>query len=147
MVKIEDFDFPEDLLYFAGATDSLWLKKEEGKIRLGLTTLGTYAAGKIKFIRLRPAGKTVKAGRSIGTLESGKWTGAVKSPISGTLVEINEELKSNPGILNNDPYGEGWIAVLDPTNLDAEIGELQGTDGLEEWAKKEVVAKKALKGE
>lgn len=146
MVKVDEFDFPDDLRYFSSETDSLWLKDEGGKIKLGITELGAFAAGKIKFIRLRPAGKTVKTGRSIGTLESGKWTGAVKAPVGGTIVEVNEALKENPAILNEDPFGAGWIAVLEPSDM-SEFTALQGADGLEAWAQAEVAAKKALKGD
>lgn len=146
MVKVDEFDFPDDLRYFGSETDSLWLKNEGGKIRLGITELGAFAAGKIKFIRLRPAGKDVKSGRSIGTLESGKWTGAVKAPVGGVISEINEDLKDNPALLNDDPYGKGWIAVIDPEDI-SEFNALVGGDGLEAWAKSEVAAKKAMKGE
>ncbi len=138
MVKVEGFDFPDDLYY---TDDQLWVKKENGKVRLGLTAFGAELAGKIKFVRLRPAGKAVKAGKSIGTMESGKWTGPIKTPFTGTLVEVNENLKTNPGLLNDDPYGEGWIAVIEPTDFDSEVGELQGADGLEAWAKKQIEEK------
>jgi glycine cleavage system H protein len=147
MVEVDGFNFPDNLYYFSGTTDSNWIKVENGKVRIGLTTLGTYAAGKIKFIRLRPPGKAVEAGRSIGTLESGKWTGAVKAPVTGTVVEINESLKDNPSLLNDDPYGKGWIAVIEASNLDAELKALQGSNGLAAWAAKEVSEKKAMKGE
>lgn len=146
MVKADEFDFPDDLRYFSSETDSIWLKEENGKIRLGITTLGAFAAGKIKFIRLRPAGKAVKSGRSIGTLESGKWTGAVKCPVGGTIVEANDELKGNPSILNDDPYGKGWIVVIEPDDM-AEFEALQGADGLQAWAETEVAEKKAMKGD
>jgi len=147
MVTVDGFDFPEDLFYLGGGTDQLWIKTENGKVRIGMTPLGTYAAGKIKFIRLRPPGKEVKAGRSVGTLESGKWTGAVKSPVTGTIIETNEDLKANPGLLNDDPFGKGWIALIEANNWDGEVGALQGINGLEAWAKTEVKEKKALKGE
>ncbi len=119
------------------------MKKEDGKVRLGFTTFGMDLAGKIKFVRLRPAGKDIKAGRSIGTLESGKWTGPVKSPVSGTISEVNDALKDTPGLLNDDPYGAGWIAVIEPEDLDGEIGALQGANGLEAWVKKDYAEKKA----
>ncbi len=140
MVTHEGFDFPEDLYY---TDDLIWLKKENGNVRLGMATFGVDLAGKIKFVRLRPPGKAIAAGRSIGTLESGKWTGPVKAPISGTIAEVNEELKENPGLLNEDPYGKGWIAVITPDNLDGEIGSLQGADGLEDWIKAQFAEKKA----
>jgi len=140
MVTHEGFDFPDDLYY---TDDLIWMKKENGNVRLGMATFGVDLAGKIKFVRLRPPGKAIAAGRSIGTLESGKWTGPVKAPISGTIAEVNEELKENPGLLNEDPYGKGWIAVITPDNLDGEIGNLQGADGLEDWIKAQFAEKKA----
>lgn len=140
MVTHEGFDFPDDLYY---TDDLIWLKKENGNVRLGMATFGVDLAGKIKFVRLRPPGKAIAAGRSIGTLESGKWTGPVKAPISGTIAEVNEELKENPGLLNEDPYGKGWIAVITPDNLDGEIGSLQSADGLEDWIKAQFAEKKA----
>jgi glycine cleavage system H protein len=146
MVKVDEFDFPDDLRYYATDTDSLWLKDEGGKIRLGITELGAYAAGKIKFIRLRPAGKAVKTGRSIGTLESGKWTGAVKAPVGGTIAEVNDGLKDNPALLNDDPYGNGWIALIEPDDI-SEFNALVGGGDIEAWAKEEVAAKKAMKGD
>ena len=146
MVKVDEFDFPDDLRYYATDTDSLWLKDEGGKIRLGITELGAFAAGKIKFIRLRPAGKAVKTGRSIGTLESGKWTGAVKAPVGGTIAEVNDGLKDNPALLNDDPYGNGWIALIEPDDI-SEFNALVGGGDIEAWAKEEVAAKKAMKGE
>lgn len=139
MVTHEGFDFPDDLFY---TEDQIWVKKENGKVRLGFTTFGMDLAGKIKFVRLRPAGKQIAAGRSIGTLESGKWTGPVKAPVGGVIAEVNDALKDKPGILNEDPYGAGWIAVLEPDNLDGDIATLQGAAGLDEWVKKEFAEKK-----
>jgi len=140
MVTHEGFDFPDDLYY---NEDLIWLKKENGNVRIGMATFGVDLAGKIKFVRLRPAGKAIAAGRSIGTMESGKWTGPVKAPVGGTITEVNEELKDNPGLLNDDPYGKGWIAVLTPDNLEADLANLQGADGLADWVAKQYAEKKA----
>ena len=140
MVTHEGFDFPDDLYY---TDDLIWMKKENGNVRLGMASFGVDLAGKIKFVRLRPPGKEIAAGRSIGTMESGKWTGPVKAPVSGTITEVNEELKDNPGLLNDDPYGKGWIAVIAPTNLDGEIGALQGASGLADWVAAQFAEKKA----
>ncbi len=140
LVKYEGFDFPDSLYY---TTDQLWLKKEDGNnVRIGFTTFGMDLAGKIKFVRLRPAGAKIEAGKSIGTLESGKWTGPVKAPVGGTLKTINDELKTNPGLLNQDPYGKGWVAIIEATNLAAELKTLQGASGLDAWVKKEFAEKK-----
>ncbi|RLI56774.1 MAG: glycine cleavage system protein H [Candidatus Thorarchaeota archaeon] len=140
MVTHEGFEFPDDLYY---TDDLIWMKKEGDTVRIGMASFGVDLAGKIKFVRLRPPGKTISAGRSIGTLESGKWTGPVKAPVGGEIVEVNEALKENPGLLNEDPYGKGWIAVLKPDNLDADIASLQGADGLAEWVAAQFAEKKA----
>ncbi len=139
MVKYEGFDFPDDLYY---AEDQIWVKREGSKVRIGFTSFGMDLAGKIKFVRLRPAGKEVEVGRSIGTLESGKWTGPVKAPVSGMLIEVNDALKDNPSLLNSDPYGAGWIAVIEPKDIEGELGKLVSGDKIEAWAKKEFAEKK-----
>ena len=69
MVTHEGFEFPDDLYY---NEDLIWLKKENDKVRIGMASFGVDLAGKIKFVRLRPAGKAIAAGRSIGTMEFGK---------------------------------------------------------------------------
>ncbi len=140
MVTHEGFEFPDDLYY---NEDLIWLKKEGEQVRIGMASFGVDLAGKIKFVRLRPPGKEIAAGRSIGTMESGKWTGPVKAPVGGTITEINEGLKDNPGLLNDDPYGAGWIAVIKPDNLDADLGALQGPNGLADWVAKQYAEKKA----
>ncbi|MGY5873152.1 MAG: glycine cleavage system protein H [Candidatus Thorarchaeota archaeon] len=140
MVTHEGFDFPDDM-YFN--EDLIWLKKENGNVKIGMASLGVDLAGKIKFVRLRPAGKVIAAGRSIGTMESGKWTGPVKAPVGGTISEVNEALKDNPGLLNDDPYGAGWIAIITPDNLDADLGNLQGADGLADWVAAQYAEKKS----
>jgi len=139
MVSYQGFDFPDDLYYTA---DQVWVKMEAGKAKIGFTKFGMDLAGKIKFVRLRPAGKDVEVGRSIGTLESGKWTGPVKAPLSGLLEQVNDVLKDNPGLLNEDPYGKGWIAVIKPSKLDAELKLLQGKTGLDAWVKAQYAEKK-----
>jgi glycine cleavage system H protein len=140
MVTHEGFEFPDDLYY---TDDLIWLKKENGNVRIGMAALGVDLAGKIKFVRLRPAGKSIAAGRSIGTMESGKWTGPVKAPVGGTITEVNDALKDNPSLLNDDPFGAGWIAVLTPDNLDSDLANLQGADGLADWVAKQYAEKKS----
>ncbi len=139
MVKYEGFDFPDNLYY---AEDQIWVKREDSRVRIGFTAFGMDLAGKIKFVRLRPAGKEVEAGRSIGTLESGKWTGPVKAPVSGMLVAVNDALKDNPGLLNSDPYGAGWIAIIEPKDIESELSRLVSGNKIEEWVKKEFAEKK-----
>jgi len=92
-------------------------------------------------IKTRPAGRTVKAGKTLGSIESGKWVGSLKMPLTGTLEEINPRLSDSPSLINDSPYGEGWVALIEPDDLDAELETLiPGTDkdALEAWLKEEI---------
>nr|MDO8045183.1 glycine cleavage system protein H [Candidatus Baldrarchaeota archaeon] len=138
MVKIEGYEFPDDFYYHP---DHMWAKVEDGKVRVGYNDWAQSAAGKILFIRTKKVGQPVKQGKTLGTIESGKWVGPLKSPVSGKIVELNEEVQKNPSLINEDPYGKGWIAVIEPTNLEEELKNLiPGSDHakLEEWLKKEM---------
>ena len=138
MVKIEGHEFPDDLYFHP---DHMWAKIEGDKVRVGYNAWAADAAGKLVSIKTRPAGKPVKAGKTLGSVESGKWVGSLKVPVSGTIVEINPAIGNNPGIINDDPYGSGWVALIEPSDLDAELGALiKGSDKgkLEAWLKEEI---------
>ncbi len=137
MVKIEGNDFPEDIYYHR---EHMWVKIEDNKARVGYNDWAQEAAGKLVNLNTRKAGRKVKAGKTLGTVESGKWVGPLRAPVTGEIVELNQEVLKTPSIINDDPYGKGWIAVIDVENLDAEIGELiKGSDkeALESWLKEE----------
>jgi glycine cleavage system H protein len=115
MVRILDrFEFPEGLYY---SRDHLWAKREDGTVRVGATDMAQQAAGSLLFVRVMPKGRQVESGKPLGTVETGKWVGPLKSSLSGTIVEVNEALKTQPKLLNQDPYGNGWLAVLQPSRL------------------------------
>ncbi len=78
----------------------------------------------------------MKKGKSAGTVESGKWVGPVTAPVNGTVVEVNPALKSRPGLLNSDPYGEGWFLKLKPENWEADSADLvTGAAGIAAYQK------------
>jgi glycine cleavage system H protein len=136
MAKILDrFEFPKGLYYSA---DHLWAKKEDGSVRVGATDMAQQAAGPLLFVRIMPKGRQVESGKPLGTIETGKWVGPLKSPLSGTIVEVNEALKTQPKLLNEDPYGKGWLVVLQPSKLDDELKNLMtDPDQLEKFAEAE----------
>ncbi|MGD2141969.1 MAG: glycine cleavage system protein GcvH [Candidatus Bathyarchaeota archaeon] len=137
MSKIEGNEFPEDLYYH---NDHMWLKVEGDKVRMGYNDWAQEAAGKLVNLSTRKVGRKVKAGKTLGTVESGKWVGPLRSPVSGEILEINKDVLKAPSIINEDPYGRGWIAVVSPSDLDSELGELiEGSDRekLEAWLKSE----------
>ena len=139
MTKIDGNEFPEDIYYH---TDHMWVKVEDGKVRVGYNDWAQEAAGNLVNLNTRKVGRSVNAGKTLGTVESGKWVGPLRAPISGLIIELNEEVLKNPSLINEDPYGKGWIAVIETNNLEAELDALiKGSDKetLEDWLKSEKI--------
>jgi glycine cleavage system H protein len=120
-MMIDGNEFPEDLYYHK---DHMWLRVEGDKVKVGYNAWAADAAGKLVSIKTRPAGRSVKAGKTLGSIESGKWVGSLKVPVTGAIVEINPGLRDKPDLINDSPYGTGWVAIIEPSNLDAELAEL-----------------------
>ncbi|MHA1229023.1 MAG: glycine cleavage system protein H [Candidatus Helarchaeota archaeon] len=137
MVKIGDYELPDDLYYHEKHT---WAKVEGEKVRVGIDAIGLAIAGKIVFIRMKKLGKEIAAGKSLGTAEAGKGVIPITAPITGEIIELNPEVdKRNTKLLNEDPYGAGWIAILKPTgNLEEELKQLISGDKIKEWGEEEL---------
>ena len=113
MINIEQYIFPDNLLYVTGEPGHLWIKKiSDTEVILGVDDYVSKKAGDIEYVRTMKLEKRVKKDQVIGTYESGKWIGQLKSPFDGVIIEKNEKLKDEPNLLNTDPYGEGWILSL-----------------------------------
>jgi glycine cleavage system H protein len=104
---------PEDLRY---TSDHEWARLEDGKVRIGITDYAQDALGDVVFVQLPEPGSTVESGSTFGEVESTKSVSDVYAPLSGTVVEVNTELADAPQRLNEDPYGEGWICVIEPSD-------------------------------
>jgi glycine cleavage system H protein len=102
---------PEDLRY---TPDHEWAREEPGGVRIGITDYAQDALGDIVFVQLPEPGAHVSAGDAFAEVESTKSVSDVFAPLSGTVSEINQELVDAPQRLNDDPYGEGWICVIQP---------------------------------
>jgi glycine cleavage system H protein len=137
MVKVNGYELPDNLNYHEKHT---WANVEGDLVRVGIDEIGLAIAGKIVFIRMKKEGREVKAGKSIGTAEAGKGVIPITAPITGEIVELNSKIgKRETTLLNDDPYGEGWVALLKPTDdLNAELSQLISGDKLEPWAKEEL---------
>ena len=101
---------PEDLRY---SSDHEWVKVEDGKARVGITDYAQDALGDVVFVDLPEVGTAAAAGASISEVESTKSVSDIYAPVSGTISDVNAELADAPERLNEDPYGEGWICVID----------------------------------
>ncbi|MGH9077624.1 MAG: glycine cleavage system protein GcvH [Acidimicrobiales bacterium] len=104
---------PDDLRY---TPDHEWARLEDGKVRIGITDYAQDALGDVVFVQLPEPGAQVEAGQSCSEVESTKSVSDVLAPVAGRVVEINAELTDSPQRLNEDPYGDGWICVIEPTS-------------------------------
>ena len=132
MVKVDNYEVPEGLYY---SNDFEWVKVEGDKVRMGITDYAQKQLREIVYAELPEAGTEVKQNEPYGTLESVKAVSDLVSAISGTVEEVNAEVPSKPEILNEDPYVEGWLVVVKPANLQAELANLMDFDKAVEWHK------------
>jgi len=114
MATIEGFEFPDDLYY---TKEHVWAKVEGNIITIGLTQLGQDLAGDILYVEMPAEGREIAQGEAFMSMESGKWVGRVKTPVSGKILEGNTELEWESDMVNNDPYNAGWLTKLDASDL------------------------------
>jgi glycine cleavage system H protein len=132
MVKVEGYEVPENLYYHK---EYLWASVEDGKVKIGMTDFAQQQLNNIIEVGLPSVGDVITQDEPFGTLESVKSVSDLVAPISGTIEAVNEELESKPDLLNEDPYGEGWILIVTPTNLEADLKEIMNFDAAVEWHK------------
>jgi glycine cleavage system H protein len=138
MVKVEAYEVPEGL-YFS--KDFEWIKIEGDKVRMGVTDYAQKSLREIVYAELPSVGGEVKQGDPYGTVESVKAVSDLIAAISGTIEEVNEEVQSKPELLNEDPYGKGWLLVLKPTSLQTELTNLMDFNAAVEWHKAQTQSK------
>jgi glycine cleavage system H protein len=109
---------PDELRY---STDHEWARAEAGTVRVGITDYAQDALGDVVYVELPEVGATVAANDKISEVESTKSVSDIYAPVGGTITAVNGDLSESPQRLNEDPYGEGWICVI----------ELGGDDGVE----------------
>jgi glycine cleavage system H protein len=119
-MKIESYEFPDELYY---TLEHIWARAEGDLVTIGLSQFGQDLAGRIAYVEVPRAGRAVTKGEPFMSMESGKWVGRVKAPVSGTIAEANEELEWESDVVNKDPYGKGWLARIKASNL-AELKDL-----------------------
>ena len=138
MVQVEGYEVAEGLYY---STDFVWLKTEGDKVRIGLTDYAQKRLREIVYAELPGAGTAVKQGEPCGTVESVKAVTDVVAPVSGTIAQVNQEVLSKPELLNDDPYNAGWLLLLQPANLQAELPSLMDFAKAVEWHKAQAAPK------
>ena len=102
---------PDELRY---STDHEWVRVEGDRVRIGITDYAQDALGDVVFVDVPQVGVRVEAGSTFSEVESTKSVSDIYAPVSGTIVEVNADLSDAPERINDDPYGEGWICVIEP---------------------------------
>jgi glycine cleavage system H protein len=141
-MKIAEFEVPDDLYYHQ---EHSWVKKEGDLVVVGVSDFAVKLAGTLKRVVTLEEDDEVTQGKPCGTLSSGKWTGKMYSPISGEIVEVNEELEDEPKLLNDDPYGEGWVFKIKPSNMD-EMNNLMDINKMSTWFPEELKSERYKEG-
>jgi glycine cleavage system H protein len=111
------FRIKRDCWYSAAG---VWIEPEDNLGRVGLSDFLQQRSGDVAFVDVRPAGTALAVGDEIASIETMKVDLALDSPVSGTIAEVNEALKERPELVNQDPYGEGWLALVELGNWEAE---------------------------
>lgn len=104
---------PSDLLY---SKEHTWARREGSDVRVGITKFAQEELGDLVFVELPEIGTVIEANEPFGTVESVKTVSELYAPISGTVVEINEELDDSPELINESPYDKAWLIVLEPSD-------------------------------
>jgi glycine cleavage system H protein len=121
------FEIPDDCRYLETHE---WARRDGDTVRIGITDFAQDELGDIVFVELPEAGETVEAETEFGVVESIKAVSDLYAPISGTVVAVNDELADAPELVNEDPFGDGWMLELEPSD-DAEFDALLSPDEYE----------------
>ncbi|MEE9151125.1 MAG: glycine cleavage system protein GcvH [Thermoplasmata archaeon] len=140
-MKREDFNLPEGIYYHVEHT---YAKVEGDVVLVGVTDFAAQMAGTIKRVVTLEEEDEVQQGKPFGTMSSGKWTGKLYSPVSGEIIEVNEELEDEPKLINDSPYGDGWIVKVKPSDTGELKNLMQAGDEFEKWFKEQMEEKEKM---
>jgi len=124
-MEFEGYVFPDDLKY---EKNHFWARVEGDLVVTGATEFVSKQAGEITFVDLPQEDDDLSQGKPFGSIESGKWVGRIYAVVSGQVAEVNQDLEDEPEKINADPYGDGWICKIRPSNLAADIANLMSPD-------------------
>jgi glycine cleavage system H protein len=136
--QINSYEIPSDRAY--DREHHMWARFDtaSGNVFVGIDTLGLAALGDLAYVTLKEVEKLVKRGESIGTLEAAKMTGDFIAPVGGVIVARNDMTVTNPGLVNQSPYVDGWIVVLKPSDWENESAQLVSGEALPTWVEAEI---------
>ena len=130
MAEIKGYNMPDELYYHE---EDSWARVDGDRVTIGMTDFFQKEAGDIVFVDLPDEEDEVSQGEVCGKIQSRKWIGKLVAPVSGEIVEINEDLEEDTSLINSDPYGDGWILVIEASSLDEELGNLIHGDAVADF--------------
>jgi glycine cleavage system H protein len=122
-LTVDKFAFTVKKGYLYGE-QGVWLTAEDGLARVGITDFLQQRSGDVAFVNMPEPESEVKRGQELGSVETIKADVSINSPVSGTIRERNEELDVRPELVNEDPYGEGWLVVIETSDFESDREEL-----------------------
>jgi glycine cleavage system H protein len=131
------FRFPRNLLY---SSDGLWIEQENGLLRIGMSDFIQQRNGDIAFAAVTAAGSELSAGDEIASIETVKVNFSLPSPMTGKIIEANASLPDSPELINQDPYGQGWLVILQPENLERGQAALMTAEAYSDQARQQAEA-------
>ena len=129
MANIRGFEFPDALHYLM--EHDTWVRRDaDGNATVGITALGAHISGDFIDFMAKPVGASIERDRALGMLEMSKVIRSARSPVTGLLVEANSKVKTEPRLINTEPYGAGWLVRLQPTAWDSDCLSLVTGDAI-----------------
>ena len=129
-MEIKGYNMPDDLHY---EENHYWVRIEGDLLVMGMDDFARQMAGDIVYVQLPFEGKALKLGKKFAKVESGKWVGKVYAPVNGEIVGSNEDLETDPELINQDCYGKGWMYTIRPDDIKEVDNLINGTDAVEKW--------------
>lgn len=142
MADIKGYNLPDELYYHK---DHSWARVDGTRVTVGMNDFFQKEAGDIVFIDLPEEEDDVSQGEVCGKIQSRKWIGKLVAPVSGEIVEVNEDLEDDTSLINTDPYGDGWILVIEASDLEDELENLMQGDSLVAFIEEEIRVAEAEK--
>ena len=132
----KQYDFKNDRFY---NSNHLWAKQDDAElVTIGMDELGLDSLGELVYLTLPPEGTTIEMGKPMGSMEAAKMTGELYAPISGIVIEKNDAVLQNPLLVNEEPYDNGWLVKVEPTNWEKESTVMVSGDKLPGWVEHEI---------
>ncbi len=127
---------PEELYY---EENHYWIRIDGDELIMGMDDFAQKLAEEIVYVQLPFVGKRLATGKKFAQVESGKWLGKIYAPVNGEISGVNEELEDNPTLINEDPYGKGWMFRIKPDDMSEVENLIHGADAVEKWLLAEIV--------